>query len=73
VIKDPEHVLDNGVTVIVAMMSVVEGLTYVNAGILPVPIAGKPISDLSLVQLNTVPGTLPEKTTAVAFKNSQFI
>ena len=48
-----------GVTVIIATTGTVVGFVAVNAGMLPVPDAPKPILGVLFVQLNTVPGTLP--------------
>ena len=54
-----------GVTVIVAVTADELLFTAVKEGIFPVPLAAKPIEGVSLVQLNTVPATEPEKVIAV--------
>jgi hypothetical protein len=48
-----------GVTVIVAVIGPGPGLVPMNEGILPVPLAPRPIDVLLFVQLNIVPGTVP--------------
>ena len=53
-----------GVTVIVAVTGALVVLTAVNTGILPVPVAAKPILGVVLVQLKVVPATVPVKVTA---------
>lgn len=53
-----------GVTVIVPVIGVVNGLAAVKLAIFPVPLAGKPIAGLLLIQLYTVPATAPVKVTA---------
>jgi hypothetical protein len=53
-----------GVTVIVAVTGALVVLTAVNTGILPVPVAAKPILGVLLVQLKVVPATVPVKVTA---------
>jgi hypothetical protein len=55
----------SGVIVRIATKGEVPALVAVNAAILPVPLAASPMAGLSLVQLNTVPTTVPEKLTAV--------
>jgi hypothetical protein len=54
-----------GVTVIVAVCTTAVALVAVKLAILPVPDAARPIVVLLLVQLYTVPATLPVKFTAV--------
>ena len=50
---------------IVAVTGTLDAFSAVKLGILPVPDAARPILVLVLVQLYTVPGTLPVKFTAV--------
>lgn len=62
----PVHVtplfVNEGVTVIVAVTGLPPVLMAVNVGILlPEPLAARPMLVLLFVQLNTVPGTVPEK------------
>ena len=52
-----------GYTVMVATCGVVPVLIPIKLAIFPVPLAAKPIDVLLLVQLNTVPGTVPVKFT----------
>ncbi len=54
-----------GVTVMVATTGAVPVFLAEKEGMLPVPEAPRPILVLLLVQLNTVPGTSPEKVTVV--------
>ena len=54
-----------GVTVIVAVTGAVVVFTAVKEGILPVPLAARPIEVVLLVQLYTVPVTAPVKLIAV--------
>lgn len=65
----PVHVLpplvNEGVTVMVAVTGVLPELTAVKEPILPVPLAASPIDGVLFVQLYTVPGTNPLKLTAV--------
>ena len=67
VLATPTHpvLVTTGVTVIVAVTGALVVLTAVNTGILPVPVAAKPILGVLFVQLNTVPATVPVKATAV--------
>ena len=58
-------VMKRGVTVIVAITTVLPVFVAVKDGILPVPDAPRPIVELLFVQANTVPGTEPVKFTAV--------
>ena len=55
------HPFAVGVTVIVAVIGEVVALVAVNEGIFPVPLAGRPIAVLLLVQVNVVPLTDPDK------------
>lgn len=52
-------------TVIVEVIGELLLLEAVNDGIFPLPLAGSPMDGLLLVQLKIVPGTAPEKFTAV--------
>jgi len=64
----PEHatpLVNTGVTVMVAVSTVEPGLAAINEAMLPVPLAASPIAGVLFVQLNTVPGTVPVKLTAV--------
>ena len=45
------------------MIGALVGLSAVKLAILPVPLAANPIAGLLLVQLNTVPATVPLKVT----------
>ena len=49
---------------IVAITGILVAFKAVKLGILPVPLAAKPIDGLLLVQLYTVPATAPVKVTA---------
>ena len=51
----PLQLFSDGITFIVAMMGVLELLTAVNAGILPFPLAARPISGFELLQLIVAP------------------
>jgi D-ribose pyranose/furanose isomerase RbsD len=53
------------VTVIVATTGALVALVAVNDAMFPAPEAARPIDGALFVQLNTVPGTLPLKLTAV--------
>ena len=64
VIELPVQPLAIGVTVIVATTGILDVLVAVKEGILPVPLAAKPIEVSLLVQLNVVPDTEPEKLIA---------
>lgn len=59
-----------GVTVMVPVISFGVGLANVKVPILPVPAAPKPMPILSLLQLKIVLGTIPEKVTGSAIRNS---
>ena len=61
----PEHPLLTGATVMVATCGVAVLLTEVNEGIVPVPLAARPILVLSLTQLYVVPLNAPVKVTVV--------
>ena len=61
----PVQPLAVGVTMIVESILAVVLLVSVNEVILSVPFAGRPVVVLLLVQLNSVPGTAPPKTTCV--------
>jgi hypothetical protein len=50
-----------GVTVIVAVIGDVVAFVAVNEGILPEPLAARPIAVLLFVQVNVVPLTGPDK------------
>jgi len=52
----PVQLFSDGITVIVAVMGELELLTAVNAGILPFPLAARPISGFELLQLIVAPG-----------------
>lgn len=52
-----------GVTVMVATITLLVKLEAVNALMLPVPLAARPIEGVVLVQLKVVPGTVLEKNT----------
>jgi hypothetical protein len=68
VIGVPVHVgmlLNIGVTVIVAVTGALPVFVAVNAPILPVPLAARPIEGLSFVQSKVVVGTDPVNVTAV--------
>lgn len=58
-------VVNCGVTVMVAVCTDVVEFKVTKAGMLPVPEAAKPIDELLLVQLYTVPANAPENVTAV--------
>ncbi len=62
-----------GVTVIVPKITSFVVLMALNALIFPVPLAASPIFVLVLLQLNTVPVTLPVKVIAEVFKPLQII
>jgi hypothetical protein len=53
-----------GVTIIVAVTGAVVALVAVKAGILPVPLAARPIEGVLFVQLKVVPGVGLVNTTA---------
>ena len=53
-----------GVTVIVAVTGLIVGLTVTNDGMLPIPLAPRPIVVLLFVQVYTVPATAPLIVTA---------
>ena len=68
IVKDsgvPEQVKCVGVTIIIAVTGALPVLTAVNAAIFPVPLAGKPIEGLLLVQMKTVFANEPVKFTAL--------
>ncbi len=52
-------------TVMKAVIGTLVLLMATNAGILPVPLAGRPMEGFELVQLKTEPGGIPEKETAL--------
>ena len=54
-----------GVTVILAVIREFELFLTTNAGMLPVPLAAKPILGSLFTQLYVVPATLPLNTTGV--------
>ena len=51
----------DGVTIMVAVMGEFVALVVVNEGILPEPLAARPIAVLLFVQANVVPLTGPDK------------
>ena len=55
----------SGVTVTIAVTATLPLLMAVNDGILPVPVAAKPMPALLFVQLYTLPLTEPVNTTGV--------
>ena len=57
----PVHPFAVGVTVIVAVIGEVVAFVAVNEGILPVPLAERPIAVLLFVHVNDVPLTGPDK------------
>jgi hypothetical protein len=57
----PTHPFAVGVTIMVPVIGPFVPLVGVNAGILPVPPAARPIAGLLFVQVNVVPATGPEK------------
>ncbi len=61
VFGDPVHPAADGVTVIVAVTAAVPLLMAVNDGILPLPLAGKPIVGSLFVQLKLLFATAPVK------------
>lgn len=60
----PTQLFADGVTVIVAIITVSAVLTAVNDPILPVPLAARPMEALLFVHANEVPVTPPVKVTA---------
>ena len=60
----PAQLFADGVTMIVAVTAVVPVFVAVNAPMLPVPVADRPIAVFEFVQLYVVPLTAPEKVTA---------
>lgn len=60
----PAFVYD-GVIVIVAVTGAVPLLIAVKAGMLPAPLAARPMAVFEFVHVNTVPGTVPVGVTAV--------
>lgn len=54
-----------GTMVMVAVTGLLPVFTALNAGILLLPMAGKPIDGLLFVQVNTVPATFPVNTTGL--------
>ncbi len=61
VVGVPEHPFAVDVTVIVAVMGDVVELVAVNEGILPKPLAARPIEVLLFVHVKDVPVTGPDK------------
>jgi hypothetical protein len=61
----PVQLLADGVTTIVAVTGALVVLVAVNAAMLPVPLAARPLDVVLLVQLYVVPLTAPLKFTAV--------
>ncbi len=61
----PPHALALVVTVIVAVIGALVAFVATKLGILPVPLAARPIAVLLLVQVNVVVATLPVKFTAL--------
>jgi len=77
VLAVPIHPLIDGVTVMVATIFSLPLLMAVNDGTFPVPLAGKPMAGLELVQLNVTPpgvvmklviGTIPPSFTIVSVR-----
>ncbi|CAN1524724.1 hypothetical protein MCERE19_01183 [Spirosomataceae bacterium] len=62
-----------GVTLIVPKITSFVAFMALNASIFPVPLAASPIFVLVLLQLNTVPVTLPVKVIAEVFNPLQII
>ncbi len=52
----PLQLFSEGITLIVAMIGIFELLIAVNEGILPFPLAARPISGFELLQLIVAPG-----------------
>ena len=71
VIGVPVHPFADGVTVMVAVMGEVVALVAVNEGILPEPVAARPIAALLFVQVNVVPLTGPDKFVTGAITPAQ--
>jgi len=69
VVGEPVHVcpvfVKVGVTVIVAVTGADPALDAVNAAIVPVPLAPRPMDTSELVQVNVPPGTDPENVTVL--------
>ena len=61
---DPGHPLATGVTVIVAITGDVPAFVAIKEDMFPEPLAGRPIVELLIVQLKTVPVTDPLNVTA---------
>ena len=61
----PVQPFAKGVTVIVAVTGALVIFTALKAGILPMPLAARPIEVLLLIQVKVVPVTAPEN--AIAF------
>lgn len=61
----PIHPFANGATVISACTGVLTGLSAVNDGIFPLPLAVKPMAVLLLIQLKLLPLTAPVKFTGL--------
>ncbi len=61
VVGVPRHPFAFGVTVIVAITGVIPVFVVVKLGILPLPVAARPIDGVSFVQSKVVPFTLPVK------------
>ena len=57
----PVHPFAVGVTVIVAVIGDVVALVAVNEGMLPDPLAARPMAELLFVQAKVVPLTSPDK------------
>ena len=77
VIGAPEHdtlpFVYLGVMVIVELIGVLPVLVVTKDGIFPVPFAANPIAVFELVQLYTVPATLPVGVTSVVLPPTQIV
>ena len=69
----PEHPLEVGVTVMVAVIGEVVLFNATNEAMFPLPDEAKPIEGVLLVQAKVVPATGPEKATAAVFAAVQTI
>jgi hypothetical protein len=69
----PVHPFAVGVTVTVAAIGDVIAFVAVNEGILPEPLAARPIAVLLFVQVNVVPLTGPDKFVIGATAATQYV
>ncbi len=69
----PEQPFAEGVTVMMATMGVVPELTATNAGMLPEPLAARPMLGWLFVQVNVVPEMVPAKFTAAVIAPLQTV